>query len=136
MGFNNAKFRKDIIQRLLKSNRYFADISDIANDFIGNNHQIRHEVVNELISLSRDKKILEIKEWEPDSGKMNRDWWGNIKDYSINRGEKVEGLHALLTSEFFAARLQRRIWRVGITMGIIAVLVPLLLWIIDKLSKS
>jgi hypothetical protein len=129
MRFNKYEFRNKIIDRLKTTRQHFADISDIVNDFIGNDTETKKENERELIHLARNMKILDIKEWEADPGKMNDDWLEVFKKSNVKAGDKIEGLYASLTKDYFANIRQKRIYY--ICVAILATI--LLAWAIDKL---
>jgi len=128
MSFDKYEFRKKIINRLHETRQHLGDISDIVNDFIGKDEDTKKEVERELVHLVRNMRILDVKELDPASGVMNDDWLANFKKCNVAAGEKIKGLYAVLTKDYFANKRQKSIYYIGI-----AVLVAVLLfWAIDK----
>lgn len=129
MSFNKYEFRKQIIARLEATRQHLADISDIVTSFIGGDMDAKKEVERELVHLTRNMQILDVKELEPGSGKMNDDWIGLFKKHNVMTGDKLEGLYASLTPAYFANQRQKRMYYIGITLAVCA----LLFWAIDKM---
>jgi|ERR1022692_2156147 hypothetical protein len=129
MNFDKNRFRKEVIGRLKKTKGHFADISDIVNDFIGIDMEIKKEVERELVHLVRNMKVLDLEERDPDSGKMNDDWLEIFKKSNVNAGDKIKGLYASLTKDYFADVRQKRIYYLGLAILVII----LLIWAKEKL---
>lgn len=128
MNFDKYQFRKEIIRRLKSTRQHFADISDIVNDFAGNDTDAKKEVERELVHLTRNMKILDVKELEPGTGKMNDDWIGHFKKCDLVAGDKIQGLYAALTKDYFVNQRLKSMYYVGIASAIAI----LLFWAIDK----
>ena len=129
MSFDKYEFRKQIIVRLKASRQHFADISDIVADFISGDMDVKKEIERELVHLSRNMQILDIKELELSTGKMNDDWIGLLKKHNVITGDKLEGLYASLTPAYFANQRQKRMYYIGIALAVGA----LLFWAVDKM---
>jgi hypothetical protein len=129
MIFNRYEFRKQIIARLKNKRQHFADISDIVSDFISSDIDLKIEVERELVHLTRNMQILDVKELELNTGKMNDDWIGVLKKFNVMTGDKLEGLYASLTPSYFANQRQKRMYYIGIGVAVCA----LLFWAVDKM---
>jgi hypothetical protein len=129
MDFDKYKFRKEVIGRLKKTSGHFADISDIVNDFIGKDIEVKKDVERELVHLVRNMNVLDIEERDPDSGKTNDDWLEIFKKSSTTEGGKISGLYASLTKEYFSDVRQKRIYYLGLAILVIV----LLIWAKEKL---
>jgi hypothetical protein len=129
MNFDKYKFRKEVIGRLKKTRGHFADISDIVNDFIDKDMEIKKEVERELVHLVRNMNVLDIEERNPDSGKTNDDWLEIFKKNNVNAGDKIKGLYASLTKDYFADVRQKRIYYLGLAI----IVIVLLIWAKEKL---
>jgi len=129
MSFNRYEFRKQIIARLKSTRQHFADISDIVSEFISGDMDAKKEVERELVHLTRNMQILDVKELEPRTGKMNDDWIGLLKKLNVMTGDKLEGLYASLTPAYFANQRQKRMYYIGIALAVGA----LLFWAVDKM---
>jgi len=127
-NFDKYKFRKEIIKRLKSEKEHIADVSDIVNGFMGNDADMKKEVERELVHLTRNMKILDVKEWEADPGKMNDDWLANFKKCDVSAGGKIIGLYASLTKDYFVNQRQKSLYYLGIGV----VVAVLLFWAIDK----
>ena len=79
--------------------------------------------------LTRNMQILDVKELEPRTGKMNDDWIGLLKKLNVMTGDKLEGLYASLTPAYFANQRQKRMYYIGIALAVGA----LLFWAVDKM---
>ncbi len=129
MNFDKYKFRKEVIGRLEKTRGHFADISDIVNDFIDKDMEIKKEVERELVHLVRNMNVLDIEERDPDSGKTNDDWLEIFKKNKVNAGGEIKGLYASLTKDYFADVRQKRIYYLGLAIIVIVSLI----WAKEKL---
>ncbi len=129
MSFNKYEFRKKIIARLKSTRQHFADISDIVTEFIGRDTNVKKEVERELVHMTRNMQILDVKELELNTGKMNDDWISLFKKHNAVAGEKLEGLYASLTTSYFANQRQKRMYYIGIALAVCA----LVFWAIDKM---
>ena len=95
------KFDRKLISFLKKQPQNFGNISPIVNTFIDKKQDNRNLLHRQLVHLSRDRDIIEIRdEPEDDPYQMQSDWWGNFKYVNINRGDKVEGLLAKLSKGY------------------------------------
>jgi hypothetical protein len=129
MSFNRYDFGKQIIIRLKATQQHFADISDTVSDFIAGDMDVKKEVERELVHLTRNMQILDVKEVEPGTGKMNDDYIGLLKKFNVMTGDKQEGLYASLTPSYFANQRQKRMYYIGIALAVGA----LLFWAVDKM---
>ena len=118
------KFDASLISFLRKQPQKKGDISHIVNKFIEGKQDNVSKLLNQLIYLSRDKDILEIREFPEDDMQAQNDWWGNFIGVNIDSGQKVEDLLAKLSNGY----LRLSIWeRNPVTTKILEWTIPYLL---------
>lgn len=109
MKFNYKKFRKKLVSRLKKLPQNYGDVSDIVNEAIDGDINVKLQVQRELYHLKRIN-IIEIKDLPNDPMQMQDDWWGNFLGHNPTAGYKVEGLTAALTKEYIDKPWKDRYW--------------------------
>ena len=129
MSFDKYAFRKEVINRLKKTSQHFSDISDIVNHFIGKDENTKKDVERELIHLARNMHIIDIKEWNPNAAEKDENWLEAFKKSHENTGDKIEGLYAGLTKDYFVIRRQKMLYY--LCFAVLAAV--LIIWAIDHL---
>lgn len=136
ISFDVKKFDKAILAFLNKQPQNFGNISDIVNKFIAGQQENVIKIHKELIYLSRDRDILEIKDLPDNPTEMQSDWWGNIYTVLIDRGQKVEDLKAKLSNGYLKLKWIEKgknylWWEVGKIL-----LTAVLAFIVGRFTKS
>jgi len=123
MSFEKNEFRKKIISFLKLAKGHFADISDIVNEFSKENNDTKKEVEKELVHLVRNMQVLDIREREKNSNKLNEDWLAIFKKTDVEKGDRIEGLYASLTKEYLSSMRQKRLYYIGFAILIVLIII-------------
>ena len=123
MSFEKYEFRKKIISFLKLAKGHFADISDIVNEFSKENNDTKKEVEKELVHLVRNMQVLDIREREKNSNKLNEDWLAIFKKTDVEKGDRIEGLYASLTKEYLSSMRQKRLYYIGFAILIVLIII-------------